>query len=58
MNLLSFSVETYWKHHFVHRLRGRMSARRTPNQKVAYSSCVGVSCFFFLRLTGLGYIGQ
>ena len=45
-----FCSETYPKQTSVHRLRGAMVARLTPDQKVACSSPVGVSWCVFRAL--------
>ena len=50
MILKLFCSETYPKKNSVHRLRGAIVARLTPDQKVVYSSHVGVSCSLFPTL--------
>ena len=50
-----FNSETYRKQTFVHRLRGGMPARLTPDQKVVCSSHVGISCLLFPTLNWSGF---
>jgi len=45
-----FNSETYRKQTFVHRLRGDLPAHLTPDQKVACSSHVVISCSLFPAL--------
>ena len=52
-----FWSKTYRKQIFVHRLRGAMVARLTPDRKVTCSSHVVVSSSFFVHSTGLGFTG-
>ena len=58
MILQLFCFETYPKKASVHRLRGAMVARRTPDQKVARSSHVGASWLFVVHLTSVCLIAQ
>ena len=58
MILQLFCSKTYTKQTSVHRLRGAMVARLTPDQMGACSSHVGVNCSFFVHLTSLCLIAQ
>ena len=58
MFLQLFCFETYPNKTSVHRLRGAMVARLTPDQKVLCSSHVGVNCSFFEDFTSLSLIAQ